>query len=96
MRNCIWFVISDRESGLQGLQRRAVAKGIVTGFNRLSKLPNCSDVVISFWIGRNLSEQATFDCSIVCAAVYIQHLISVSRFDRVLCLLFLFVVICIV
>jgi hypothetical protein len=57
---CIWFVISYRESGLQGLQRKAAVKGIATGFNRLSKLPECSDVVISSWNGRNLAEQVTW------------------------------------
>jgi hypothetical protein len=54
-------------------REKAAVKGIATGFNRQSKLPSCSDVVISYWNGRNLSEQVPFDCSIVCA-VYIQHL----------------------
>jgi hypothetical protein len=62
-----------------------VLKEIATGINRFSKLPGCSDVVSSVWNGHNISEQVTFDCSIVCA-VYIQHLrnISVSRFGKAL------------
>ena len=70
---CIWFVISYPESNLQSLQRRAAVKVIATGTNRLSKLPGCSNVVISAWNGHNISEQVTFDCSIVCV-VYTQHL----------------------
>jgi hypothetical protein len=67
----------------------AAVKEKATGINRLSKLPGCSDVVISVWNGHKISEQVTFDCSKVCA-VYIQHLrnISVSRFDKALCALF--------
>ena len=57
---CIWFVISDRESDSQSLQRRATVKGIATGFNRQSKLQGCSEVVISKRNGRNLSEQVTW------------------------------------
>jgi hypothetical protein len=33
------------------LKRRTAVKEIATGFNRLSKLPVCSDVVISAWNG---------------------------------------------
>jgi hypothetical protein len=40
---------------------------MATWFNRLSKLPGCSDVVIFAWNGHNISEQVTLDCSIDCA-----------------------------
>ena len=94
---CICFLISYRESDLQSLQRRAVIKEIATGINRLSKLPGCSDVVITTWNGHNISEQVILYCSIVCA-VYTQHFwnIIVSRFDKALCLLCLFMVVWIV
>ena len=72
---CIWFVISNRESDLQSLQRRAAVKGIATGFNRLSKLPECSDVVISLWNGRNLSEQVIwlFYCLCCLYSAFVKH-----------------------
>jgi hypothetical protein len=38
------------------LQRRIAVKEIATGFNRLSKLPGCSDIVISAWNYHKISE----------------------------------------
>jgi len=63
------MVISDHESDLQRVQRRAAVKEIATGFYRQSKLPGSSDV-ISSWYGRNLSEQVTFDCFMALCCLY--------------------------
>ena len=64
-------------------------KEIATGFNRLSKLPGCSDV-ISSWNGRNLSEQVTFDCSVVCLFTFSIYETQVFQGLTEFCVCFVF------